>query len=84
MSLVMHGRYGNLSSIEAAKLSLLDIEKSLSADEWDYIKTERWDPMPEGYENLRLFYMIMGLQQVIIKNGGNLGFSKIPQKWFPK
>lgn len=80
----MDGKYGNLPTLDAAKASLLDIEKSMAKEEWQYVLHDEWHTLPKGYDLNRLYMQIMGLQQVIIRNGGDLGFSKVPRIWFPR
>lgn len=74
------GKYGNLPAVDAAKLHLMDAEKGMNEEEWTYIRAHEWRKSPTL---LRLYYEIMGLQMVILKNGHLLAFSQIPRLWFP-
>jgi hypothetical protein len=80
------GEYGNLPTIEAAKIQIMELEKRMSAEEWAYIRKNEWRlPANDAdYSLHQLYYRIMGCQMVIIKNGGLLGFSTIPRIWFPR
>lgn len=73
-------KYGNLSALDAAMLYLKEIEEALTPAQLAYIREEdtKWD-----YDNHRLYCQIMGLQMVIIRNGGHVGFSGLPLLWKP-
>ncbi|MDP4145600.1 MAG: hypothetical protein Q8936_14130 [Bacillota bacterium] len=72
------GRYGHLSSVDAARESLLDIAEHVKPEELrdefnqDLTITQRYDAM-------RLKRTIYGLQRVIWMNGG-----MEPITWLPK
>lgn len=77
------GKYGNLPGLQAAKESLREIEAHLTQEEWAYIKNDEWR-VPNNdrdYELHRLIDTIMGLQQIVIKNGETLAFSRLPRIW---
>jgi len=63
--------------IEEAKQSLLYIEHHLQVE-----KLDKWHNQDlscaERYDSMRYERMIEGLQMIIIRNGGNLGFSRLP------
>jgi len=77
-------RYGSLSSLDAAKSALIEIERELTPRQKEYLFGECWEkPDSEGgYDLLRLSYTVMGLQKVIIMNGQHLNFSTIPRIWW--
>lgn len=72
-----HGRYGNLSTLEAAKAALYDIEKNVDPREF-----EKWKdlslPNDVRYMSMRLVRQIEGLQRVIVLNGGDFFGSNLP------
>lgn len=75
-------KYGNLSMVDAAKASLKEIESSMGEEEWAYVRSGEWRlPVGRDYELHRLYYQIMGLQQVILRNDQDLGFSTLPRIW---
>lgn len=76
-------KYGNLSAVKAAKASLKEIESLMGEEEWAYVRSGEWRlPVGRDYELHRLYYQIMGLQEVVIKNGSDLSFSTIPRIWW--
>lgn len=73
-----HGRFGHLNTMDAAKASLLDIEENC-----DLEKIMKWFeqgqlPQDEYYDIGRLIRTIESLQMVIVRNGGELCFFKLP------
>lgn len=81
-------KYGNLSAHDAAVMALQEIEKYMDDEAWEYLRKEEfkeWSyPVSEkDYDLHKLFSEIVGLQMVIMKNSGTLGFSKIPRIWWP-
>lgn len=76
-----HGRYGNLSAKDAAVNGLQDLELNLTESQREGLKKGLWEPLPEGYELLRLHYQVIGYQRVILMNDGNLNFSTLPLLW---
>lgn len=77
------GRYEDLPTLEAAKQSLLDIEHHLEVEKLGKVMNEAL-PVAERYDSLRYERMIEGLQMVVIRNGGNLGFSRLPVFYKPR
>lgn len=77
-----HGKYGNLSTLEAAELNLKDVEEKL-----DLKKLNNWNndnlSLAERYDAMRLVRQIEGLQKVILKNRGSLMFSNLPLFYKP-
>jgi len=77
-----YGDYGDLSTLEAAKSNLRDLEaefnfKTLN-DAYDF-KT----PESKRYDIGRILKQIEGLQMIILRNGGNLNHSLLPLLYRP-
>ncbi len=72
-----NGRYGNLSSVDAAQKSLQDIANNYT---WDDLNRANDDKAANAdrYEAGRLLRTIEGLQMILAKNGGIQ-----PVTWLP-
>lgn len=65
-----HGRYGDLSTLEAAKAALIDIDKEIPDEDLVVIEKPIFLNSPIDYDLMRLQRTIEGLQMVIWLNGG--------------
>ena len=75
--MAFHGKYGHLSSINAAIQALKDVEKEYFETKFSKIDDKNVS-IEKRYDDMRFLRMIEGLQWVVLKNGGNLSFSKLP------
>jgi hypothetical protein len=72
-----NGRYGNLSSGDAAQKSLQDIANNYTWDDLNRANNDK-ATTADRYDSGRLLRMIEGLQMVLAKNGGTA-----PVTWLP-
>ena len=75
--MAFHGKYGHLSSIEAAKAALIDLEKELDGQTLSDWCNESI-PVSTRYDDMRTLRMMEGLQRVVLLNGGDLSFLRLP------
>ena len=77
------GRYGDLPTVEAARMSLQDIADNIKPE--DLKDDYNPNATPEKrYDSIRLLRMIEGLQMVIWLNGGVPPVTWLPQLFDPK
>jgi len=77
------GKYGDLSAVEAAKASLIEIAETISVDYFYKIDSPGLPPS-EWYDLMRLHRMVEGLQQVLWLNKVSEPYIWLPKLFDPK
>jgi len=78
------GRYGHLSSVDAARESLIDIAENVDPKLFDKSEFDESFPVDQRYDLIRLKRTIYGLQRVIWLNGGTEPITWLPKIFDPK
>lgn len=74
-----NGIYGHLSTLEAAKQALIDIDKKIPEKDLNLISSDLLLSNSTDYDVMRLQRTIEGLQMTIWLNGGTEPWTRLPK-----